>query len=152
MQNTRSWLVLVSFCATTAVVVALGMAIFFAGVTLAFAVVRTVAPAAVGDQLKLEAVNGSAAEEEPPAAGEAFSGLVTDDRCGARHDMGSDKSPSECAKACVRNGAKYALVDGDRTYTLEGDAEQLGKVAGLRVTVVGSLDGDTIQVSSIAAQ
>jgi hypothetical protein len=151
VKNNRSWFALVTFCATTAVVVALGMALFFASVTVAFAVARTVAPA-VSDQLDREAVNGSPAKEEAGAAGETFSGLVTDDHCGARHDMGSDKSPAECAKACVHNGAKYALVDGDKTYTLEGNAADLGRAAGLRVTVVGSRDRDTIQVNSIAAQ
>jgi hypothetical protein len=151
VKNSRSLFALVTFCATTTVVVALGMAVFFASVTVAFAVARTVAPA-VADQASHDAVNGSAAKEEPLAVGESFSGLVTDDHCGARHDMGSDKSPAECAKACVRNGAKYALVDGDRTYALEGNSEELARAAGLRVTVLGSLEGDNIQVSSIAAQ
>ncbi|HYA25832.1 MAG TPA: hypothetical protein VEF05_16835 [Terriglobales bacterium] len=150
MKSSHSSSALVSFCAATAVVAALGMAIFFASVTVAFAVARTVSP--VVDNQRPEAVNGSAAKEELPAAGETFSGLVTDDRCGARHDMGSDKSPAECAKACVHNGAKYALVDGDKIYTLEGNSEELATAAGLRVRVVGSLNGDTIQVSSITTQ
>lgn len=150
MKDNRSWFALVTFCATTAVVVALGMAVFFASVTVAFAVARTVAPA-VGDPLNHEVVNGSDAKEELPTVGETFRGLVTDDHCGARHDAGSDKSPAECTKTCVHNGAKYLLVDGDRTYALEGNSEELGRAAGLRVTVVGLLDGDTIQVSSITA-
>jgi hypothetical protein len=145
----RSWLALVTFCATTAVVVALGMAIFFASVTVAFAVARTVSPE-IGEQLARETVNEM--PQQVPATGESFTGVVTDDHCGARHDMGSDKSPSECAKACVHNGAKYALVDGDKMYALEGNPEDLARAAGLRVTVVGSLQGDTIQVSSVTAQ
>ena len=151
MKKNRSWFALVTFCATTAVVVALGMAIFFASVTVAFAVARTISPV-VGNQLNDVAVNRPTAKEEPSAVAETFSGLVTDDHCGARHDMGSDKSPSECAKACVRNGAKYTLVDGDVRYALEGNSEDLSRAAGLRVTIVGSLAGDTIQISSINAQ
>ena len=150
MKSGHSWFALVSFCAATAIVAALGVAIFFASVTVAFAVARTVSP--VVDNQRQEAVNESAAQEERSTVGEAFRGLVTDDRCGARHDMGSDKSPAECAKACVHNGAKYALVDGDTTYTLEGNGEELSRAAGLRAKVVGSLNGDTIQVSSITAQ
>lgn len=152
MKNDRSWFALVTFCAATAVVVALGMAILFASVTVAFAVARTVSPVVVDQRNNDVAVNGSAAKEESSAVAENFSGLVTDDHCGARHDMGSDMSPAQCAKACVHNGGKYLLVDGDKTYALEGNAEELGRVAGLRVTIVGSLEGNTIQVSSITAE
>jgi len=80
-----------------------------------------------------------------------FTGLVTDDHCGARHDMGSGKSPAECAKACVRNGAKYALVDGEKTYTLQGNSDELARASGRRVSLSGSLQGNTIQVRSIAS-
>ena len=151
MKNHRSWFALVTFCATTAVVVALGMGIFFASVTVAFAVARTVSPV-VSSDLNRQAVSGASAQPQASTGGESFTGVVTDDHCGARHDMGSDKSPSECAKACVRNGAKYALVDGDRTYSLEGNSEELARAAGLRVTVVGSREGNTIEVNSIAGQ
>ena len=151
MRTHRSWFALVTFCATTAVVVALGMAIFFASVTVAFAVARTVSPV-VDDHITHPTVTASSAQPQASPVGESFTGLVTDDHCGARHDMGSDKSPSECAKACVRNGAKYALIDGDRTYSLEGNSEELAHAAGLRVTIVGWLEGNTIEVNSIAAQ
>lgn len=151
MQINRSWLALVTFCATTAVIVALGVAAFFASVTVAFAVVRTVSPV-VDEKLTTEAIDDAVLIQEASTPGETFSGLVTDDHCGARHDMGSDKSPSECAKACVHNGAKYALVDGDKTYALQGNSDALSRAAGLRVTVVGWLAGNTIQVSSIAAE
>jgi hypothetical protein len=147
----RSWFALVTFCATTAVVVALGLAILFASVTVAFAVARTVAPG-IADQGNNVAVNDPVAREAPSTVAENFSGLVTDDHCGARHDMGSDMSPAQCAKACVHNGGKYVLVEGDRSYALEGNSQELGRAAGLRVTIVGSLEGNTIQVNSITAE
>lgn len=151
MTNNRPGFALITFCATIAGVVALGVAAFFASVTVAFAVARTVSPV-VDEKVMAEVADSPALSQEASTASDTFSGLVTDDHCGARHDMGSDKSPSECAKSCVHNGAKYALVDGDKTYTLEGNSDELARAAGLRVTVVGSLEGDTIQVSSIAAE
>ena len=152
MKNNRSWFALVTFCATTAIVVALGMAIFFASVTVAFAVARTVSPVPA-NQINIDSVvNSPVAKEDPSTVTANFNGLVTDDHCGARHDMGSDMSPAQCAKACVRNGGKYVLVDGDKSYALEGNPEELGRAAGLRVMIVGSLQGDVIQVNSITAE
>jgi hypothetical protein len=152
MKNNHPWFALVTFCATTTLVVALGTAIFFVSATVAFAVAHTVAPLAEDSaRISLEAVNDPADHNAPSARDERFTGLITDDHCGARHDMDSDKSPAECANACVRSGAKYALVDGDKTYTLEGNAEELSRASGRRVTLLGSLKGGTIQVRSIAS-
>jgi len=44
------------------------------------------------------------------------------------------------------------LVDGEKRYTLTGNTEDLSKLAGQRVTVSGSRNGDTIQVNSAFAQ
>ncbi len=152
MKRRGSCLSLVTFCATTAVVLALALAILFASVTVAFALAHTVAPlfeqntATTNNQAGIQ----PEAEEQPVAAmQESFAGLVTDDHCGARHDMGSDKSPAECANACVHNGAKYALVDGDKKYELEGDGAELSRASGRRVNLIGSLSGNTIQVISV---
>jgi len=143
---------LFSFCVTTALIVALAMAILFASVTLAFALARTLSPV-IGNNAKDDSAVSAAeiGQASTAAAAQTFTGLITDDRCGARHDMGSDKSPSECTNACVHNGAQYALVDGDKSYALQGDATELARASGRRVTLNGSLDGNTIQVTSLAA-
>jgi len=80
-----------------------------------------------------------------------FSGVVTDSHCGARH-QDATKSPAECAQMCARNGSQYVLVDGDKTYALNGDMQQIAKLAGQRVSVEGSIVGDTLHVASIQAQ
>jgi hypothetical protein len=150
VRRNRSWVALITFCATTALIVALGMAVLFASASVAFAVAREISspegPAPIG----ADAANEPPEQQSEDVQAQTFNGLVTDDHCGARHDMGSDKSPAECARACVRNGAKYALVDGDKSYGLEGNGEDIGRVSGLRVTLVGLLRGNTIEVSSIA--
>lgn len=80
---------------------------------------------------------------------ENYSGVVTDTTCGARHSQQGDMSSGECARACVRNGARYSLVSGDQSYFLEGRG--LNKVAGQRVRISGTRDGDTIRVVAITS-
>src|SRR5215472_5875850 len=41
--------------------------------------------------------------------------------------MAKDKTPAECARMCVKNGMKYALVVGDNVYTLSGHEAELDK-------------------------
>ncbi len=64
--------------------------------------------------------------------------------------MNSGESPSECTRACVRRGAKYILVNGDRSYRLDGNPDELEKFTGTRVSLTGWLKGNRIHVSSIA--
>jgi len=79
-----------------------------------------------------------------------FAGLVTDDHCGARHDMDSGMSPAECTKMCVRNGSSYVLIEGDKRYALAGGEGELDRLAGQRAIIAGTLAGNTIQVDSTA--
>src|SRR5438270_11603175 len=48
---------------------------------------------------------------------EIFTGKVGDVMCGAHHMMEGD--PAGCLRSCVAKGSKYALVVGDKGYTLE---------------------------------
>ena len=77
--------------------------------------------------------------------------MVTDSRCGAKHSADMGKTASDCARQCVRGGAAFALVDGDKTYRLDGDAVLLKRVAGQRARIRGEVRGNTIKVSSVAA-
>jgi hypothetical protein len=82
-----------------------------------------------------------------------FTGTVSDAMCGAKHMMEGD--PAGCLRACVQKGSKYALVVGDKVFTLDTSdkttLDALDKLANQKVRVKGSLDGDTISVSSVAA-
>jgi len=60
-------------------------------------------------------------------------------------------SPAECTRFCVRHGATYVLVDGERIYELQGNLAQINQFAGQRTTVEGTLNGSTIIVVSISA-
>jgi len=82
-------------------------------------------------------------------AGQTYSGIIADSFCGARHNRHSNLSSAECTRACVKKGAKYVMVDGEKTYLLEGNIADLSGFAGQRVEVRGMRDGDTIRFTQI---
>jgi hypothetical protein len=135
MEN-RPWLQLVTSCAVAVLATALALAVVFvsATATLSFAV-------------------GQSAQQpdNQPAVAPArtFSGVITDSHCIAKHQM-SDKNPAECTRICVRDGAKYTLVDGDRVFALTGDVVLLSQFAGRRATIAGTREGNVIQVNSVS--
>jgi hypothetical protein len=79
---------------------------------------------------------------------QSLTGVVTDSMCGATH-MGKDKTLAECTQMCVKDGMKYALAAEKKVYTLEGHEAELAKLAGQKVTVKGTLKGDTVMVESL---
>jgi hypothetical protein len=83
---------------------------------------------------------------------QTFTGVVSDSMCGAKHMMPGD--PVACAHACLKQGSKYALVVGDKVYTLETSdtsaTHQLDKLIGQKAKVSGTPEGDTIKVSSVS--
>jgi hypothetical protein len=84
---------------------------------------------------------------------QSFTGQVSDAMCGAHHMMSGPEA--DCTRACVGKGSKFALVVGDKVYTLESSDKaalaSLDKLAGAKVKVTGTLNGDTIQVASVSA-
>jgi hypothetical protein len=88
------------------------------------------------------------------AAGkQTFTGEVGDAMCGRQHMEGT---PAECTRTCVAKGSKFALVVGEKIYTLDTTDKAalatLDKQAGKNATVTGTLDKDTITVSSVSAK
>ena len=84
---------------------------------------------------------------------QTVTGQVSDAMCGANHMMAGDAA--ECTRACIRKGSKYALVVGDKVYTLDTSdktaLDQLDKLADKQAKVTGEANGDTIAVLSVAA-
>jgi hypothetical protein len=81
-----------------------------------------------------------AVPQKDKAGNQTLTGVVSDAMCGAKHMM--DGSPADCTRACVRQGSKYALVVGDKVYTLNGHSEELDKLAGQQATLVGTVHDD----------
>jgi hypothetical protein len=83
---------------------------------------------------------------------QTFTGEVGDAMCGAKHMGGS---AAECTRKCASKGSTYALVVGDKVYTLQTSdkaaLDSLDKLAGQKAKVTGTASGDTIQVASVAA-
>jgi len=87
------------------------------------------------------------------AAGkQTLTGEVGDAMCGKKHMEGA---PAECTRTCVSHGSKYALVIGDKIYTLETTDKTvlalLDQQAGKNATVTGTINGDNIEVSMAVA-
>src|SRR5580704_14206778 len=84
---------------------------------------------------------------------QTFTGTVSDAMCGATHMMEGD--PAACLRTCVNKGSKYALLVGDKVYTLDSSnpatLDALGKLAAQKATITGTVDGETISVSSVTA-
>lgn len=156
-KHQRSWLSLVTFCAITVLTVALGSAVLLAGASMAFAVAHPSTAESSGDEpVMLPAVaqppTAPPLDNDGNAARTTFSGMITDSRCGARHRRNSGKASAECAHSCVRNGARYVLVDGEKIYSLAGDSAPLEKLAGERANVSGTLRDNTITVKNVTAE
>ena len=96
------------------------------------------------------AVVPSVAADNP----QTFTGKVSDAMCGAKHTEGGI-APADCVRACVQKGAKYALVVGDKVYTLEtsnqATLDALNELAWDEAKVTGTANGDTISVKSVTA-
>ncbi len=84
------------------------------------------------------------------ASGEqkTLTGVVSDAMCGQTHMM-KDKPAADCLRYCVKQGNKYALVVGKSVYTLEGHEAELDKYAAKKVTVKGTVKGETMTVESV---
>jgi hypothetical protein len=82
---------------------------------------------------------------------QTFTGEVSDSMCGAKHMM---EGNAACTRACVRKGSNYALVVGDKVYTLHTDdkaaLDELDKMAGEKAKITGVADGEVIEVSKVA--
>ncbi len=87
------------------------------------------------------------------AGSKSFTGTVSDAMCGAKHAMPGDAAA--CTRGCVSKGSKYALVVGDKVYTLETSDKAalatLDKQAGAKAIVTGTEKDNSITVSSVKA-
>jgi hypothetical protein len=130
----HSWLKLIAFFAVTTLASSLLLAAVLASVTVAIA---------GGESLQIsdERQVGSS------TPGQMFSGVITDARCGSRH-TDSQQSASECVRMCVGKGSRYSIVNGDRSFELIGNLDHVSQLAGQRVSLIGVLSGNTINVGA----
>jgi len=82
------------------------------------------------------------------AMAEELSGYISDSHCGAKHNAVSEAN-SKCVAGCLKNGDPV-LVVGDKVMKFDADSAAKAKeFGGQNVKIMGSLDGDTVKISSI---
>jgi hypothetical protein len=141
MVSRWNWLRLLNYCLSRVLATSLLIAVVLVGGALAFA---------HGQSVKNPRRNNLKTEDGMKY--QPISGVITDSECGARHNKDANMSAMECARFCARNGSKYILVDGEKRYSLSGNVEEISKLAGQRVTISGSRNGDTVVVDSLRMQ
>jgi hypothetical protein len=83
-------------------------------------------------------------------AAKTYVGSIGDSMCGAKHSMPGE-SDKDCTLGCIKEGSKYILIDPSGKIYQLSDQKAPEKFAGAKVKVTGTLKGDVIAVSSIAA-
>lgn len=81
------------------------------------------------------------------AFGETLKGTVSDSMCGAKH-VNATKDDIACAQKCVKGGSPAVFIMGDKVYKIDNQ-DAVKDHVGHKVTLNGSLTGDTIHVDSV---
>jgi hypothetical protein len=85
---------------------------------------------------------------------QTFTGEVGDAMCGRKH---MEQPAAECTRACISHGSRYILITKDSSIYILATTDKtalamLDKHAGKNTTITGTLNGDTIEVRSVAAK
>jgi hypothetical protein len=96
----------------------------------------------------LLAPTGGARAADP----QTFTGVISDDMCGLDHSGMGETDEKKCTLSCVESGSDFVLADREhkKVYLLD-DQKKPKEFAGAKVTIVGTLEGETIHVQSITA-
>jgi len=84
------------------------------------------------------------------AMADSMNGFISDSMCGAKH-TGAEAKDSKCAMACVKqHGADPVFVMDGKVYKIAADSkDKVMPLVGEKVTVDGSMNGDTVTVTDI---
>jgi hypothetical protein len=83
------------------------------------------------------------------AATQTIDGVISDSMCGKKH-MLPGRTDAQCVQECVKSGSSYALVVGDKVYTLSAKPQTIAPFAGKHVHIEGSLKDNAITITSIS--
>ncbi len=133
MKRNRLWIDILLLCAA----IALGLALLIVSL-------GTTSSAITGQ-------NDTAQATPSDSQAKTFQGMVTCSQCRAKHSAKLGRTATNCTLVCVRGGAGFALIDGEKIYRLQGDSNLLKKFAGQRAQVTGTERDSVITVSSVSA-
>jgi hypothetical protein len=75
-----------------------------------------------------------------------WTGYIVDKNCSGKKGMWENEA---CAQKCLKNGAPAVFVTEDgKVYSLP-DQDKVKDHAGHKVTISGTMDGDSIKVDSV---
>ena len=78
-----------------------------------------------------------------------WSGYITDASCaGKTPDKVSSEDHAACAARCVKGGAPAVFVSDGKVFKISNQDKVVAH-AGHKVTLEGTMDGDTIKVDSV---
>ena len=75
-----------------------------------------------------------------------FKGFVEDTSCASKPGM---KDNAQCAAKCIKGGSPAVLVAEDGTVYKISNQDKIVAHAGEKVTVTGSVKGDTITIEDV---
>lgn len=84
----------------------------------------------------------------PLLAGE-WTGYVSEDKCGAKHQSGSAADVS-CVKGCIKGGAKPVLVVDGKVIKISNPERVPESLYGLKAKVSGDMKDGSLVIASIA--
>jgi hypothetical protein len=84
------------------------------------------------------------------ALADSMTGYVSDAHCGAKHDKVSAANTKCVVDMCIKGGADPVLVQDGKVLKFDADSAAKAKAfAGQEVKIDGTMEGDTIKITSI---
>jgi hypothetical protein len=79
-----------------------------------------------------------------------YTGYIVDATCaGKQGAKAASDGHAACAQKCIKGGAAAVLVTEDGKVYQIADQEKVTSHAGQKVTISGSMDGNTLKVNSV---
>jgi hypothetical protein len=79
-------------------------------------------------------------------------GYISEAKCGATHSSVSEAN-TKCINGCMKKGADPVLVSDGKVYKFDAASKDKAKeLAGKEVTIDGSISGDTVTATTVAAK
>jgi hypothetical protein len=75
-----------------------------------------------------------------------WTGYIIDQACSGKKEMLGNVA---CAQSCIKRGSPAVLVTDDGKIYKIADQAKVTEFAGLKVTITGKMDGDSIKVDSV---
>ena len=76
----------------------------------------------------------------------SFTGYIIDQKCASIASMRGDV---DCATKCIKGGSPAVLVTDDGKVYKIADQAKVVPMAGKKVTIMGTMKGDSIEVASV---